>query len=134
MVMSEPDGPYPKVTMVSGVPYPQLPQRDRDNLHVPSDHHLRMRDPLPLEAGCPVKCLSAVLSAHAYGSLIRADRADFDPPLSVADVVTLCREELLGQIYGLGPRKIDEIQACLTLAGLLPSQAAAVSTGRKESQ
>jgi len=68
--------------------------------------------------GCPVDCLKAVLSRMAFNPLARAYQAPFEPPRTVGDVVELYRRRQLGQIHGLGRRRIGEIEASLIVAGL----------------
>jgi hypothetical protein len=70
-----------------------------------------------LTGACPVDCLKAVLSKAAFHPLARADRAPFDPPATVGQVVDLWRAGRLGQIGDLGPRRLGEIEAALVVAG-----------------
>lgn len=67
---------------------------------------------------CPIDCLSAVLSRATFHVLARAERAPFDPPATVGQVLDLCRTDRLGLAVGLGPRRLSEIKAALVLAGL----------------
>ncbi len=74
--------------------------------------------------GCPVDCLRTVISGRVLNRLARADGrgvpvAPCGPPATVADVVRLYRQGLLGEIAGLGARGITEIEAGLVFAGLL---------------
>lgn len=69
--------------------------------------------------GCGVDCLRAVLSGNAFNPLARALDAPFSPPTTVGDVVELFRQGRLGQIAGLGRRRIGEIEAGLVFAGLV---------------
>lgn len=74
--------------------------------------------------GCPVDCLRSVISRRVLNRLARADGngvpvAPGGPPATVGDVVRRCREGRLGEIAGLGPRGISEIEAGLVFAGLL---------------
>ncbi len=71
---------------------------------------------------CPIDCLRAVLSGMAFNRLARAYQARFDPPRTVGDVVRLHRERRLGDIWGLGPRRIGEIEASLVLAGFVTGE------------
>ncbi len=71
---------------------------------------------------CPVDCLKAVLSGMAFNPLARAGQASFDPPRTVADVVTLHRAGRLGEIWGLGPRRIAEIGVTLVFTGLVTNE------------
>jgi len=78
----------------------------------------------PIMPGCPVDCLRAVISSRVLNRLARADGrgvavAPGGPPATVGEVVCLYREGRLGQIAGLGPRSISEIEATLVLAGLI---------------
>jgi hypothetical protein len=66
---------------------------------------------------CPVDCLKAVLSLQTLNPLARAYEAPFDPPETVGDVLKLYREHQLGQITGLGRRRIGEIEVGLVFAG-----------------
>jgi hypothetical protein len=68
--------------------------------------------------GCRIDCLRAVLSRQAFNPLARALDASYDPPATVGDVVELFSQGQLGQIFGLGRRRIGEIEAGLVLAGL----------------
>lgn len=73
--------------------------------------------PHAITPDCPVDCLKAVLSLNAFNPLARAYEAPFDPPEKVGDVLKLHRENLLGQIVGLGRRRVGEIEAGLVFAG-----------------
>jgi hypothetical protein len=55
----------------------------------------------------------------AFNRLARAYLAPFDPPRTVADVAGLYQRRLLGEIWGLGPRRISEIEAGLVFAGVV---------------
>jgi hypothetical protein len=68
---------------------------------------------------CPVDCLAAVLSTVTFHTLARAERAPFDPPATVGQVLELLRADRLGLAFGLGPRRLGEIRAGLVLAGLV---------------
>jgi hypothetical protein len=72
--------------------------------------------------GCPIDCLKAVLSGMAFNRLARAYLAPFDPPATVGDVVKLYREHRLGEISGLGRRRIGEIEVGLVVAGFVASE------------
>jgi len=74
--------------------------------------------PHPITPGCPVDCLKAVLSLPAFNILARAYDAPFDPPETVADVLRLHQARALGQVSGLGRRRIGEIEVALVFAGL----------------
>jgi hypothetical protein len=74
--------------------------------------------------GCPVECLRSVISGRVLNRLARADGhgvpiAPGGPPATVGDVIRRYREGRLGEIAGLGPRSISEIEAGLVFAGLL---------------
>jgi len=68
---------------------------------------------------CPVDCLRAILSGHAFHPLARAYGAPFDPPRTVGDVVDLYLQRRLSGISGLGPGRIGKIEASLTSNGLI---------------
>lgn len=70
----------------------------------------------PIRQGCPVACLQAVLSQRAYRPLAQAWGAPFPPSCTVGDVIRLYANRDLGDISGLGPRRISEIEAALVLA------------------
>jgi hypothetical protein len=74
-------------------------------------------DPHVITPECPVDCLQVVLSRTAFSFLARAYDAPFDPPQTVGDVLKLRREQRLGQISGLGRRRIGEIEVGLIFAG-----------------
>ncbi len=76
------------------------------------------RDTISLD--CPVDCLKTVLSSMAFNPLARAYDAPFDAPHTVGEVVELYRQGRLREIWGLGPRRIGEIEVCLMVTGLLP--------------
>jgi hypothetical protein len=80
------------------------------------------RDVIMLD--CPVDCLRSVLSGRVLNRLARADGcgvpvAPCGPSTTVGDVVRLYREGRLGEIAGLGPKGITEIEAGLVFAGLI---------------
>jgi hypothetical protein len=69
--------------------------------------------------GCRIDCLRAVLSRGALNPLARALDAPDRTPTTVGDVIELFRQGVApGQIFGLGRRRIGEIEASLVLAGL----------------
>jgi hypothetical protein len=72
-------------------------------------------------SACPVDCLRAVLGTAAFHALTRAEHAPFSPPATVGQVVELLRAGRLGLAFGLGPRRLGEIQAALVLAGFAVS-------------
>jgi hypothetical protein len=72
----------------------------------------------PVTASCPVECLLTVLSLYSFNPLARADGAPFGEPCTVGDVIDLYARRQLGEIRGLGPRRVSEIEAALVLAGL----------------
>lgn len=67
---------------------------------------------------CPVDCLEVVLSVATFHTLLRAERASFDRPATVGEVLDLWRAGQLRQIGGLGPRRLGEIETALVVAGL----------------
>jgi hypothetical protein len=67
---------------------------------------------------CPIDCLEVVLSTATFHTLVRAEYAPFDPPATVGQVLKMLRAGRLGQVCGLGPRRLGEIRASLVLAGL----------------
>jgi hypothetical protein len=67
----------------------------------------------PVTRDCPVECLLTVLSLHSFNPLTRAYDAPFDGPRTVGDVIDLCAGEQLGQIRGVGPHRVSEIEAAL---------------------
>lgn len=79
-------------------------------------HGLRCRAHV-IAPGCPVDCLRAVVSAAAFNRLARAEGAPF-PPVTVGDVIALYQQGRLGDIGGLGRRRIGEIEMSLLFAGL----------------
>jgi hypothetical protein len=74
-----------------------------------------MATPVTLE--CPVACLE--LSAHSYNRLMHSYGAPFDPPRTVGDVLLLAQRAQLGEIWGLGPRRVGEIEIALRWAGFV---------------
>src|SRR5215469_9191740 len=72
----------------------------------------------PVSPGCPVDCLRPVLPLQTLNPLARAYEAPFDPPRTVGDVIGLYQAGQLGEIPGLGDRRILEIAAALVFAGL----------------
>jgi hypothetical protein len=81
-------------------------------------------------ATCPVDCLHVVLATATFHALARAERAPFDPPTTVGQVLELLRAGRLGLAFGLGPRRLGEIRAGLVLAGLVLSEDAPSTAGR----
>ncbi len=77
---------------------------------------------------CPVDCLQEVLSCIALNTLARAYGAPFDPPETVADVVDLYQQDQLGEIWGLGPRRIGEIETSLIFAGVTSARPVPAAT------
>jgi hypothetical protein len=67
----------------------------------------------PVTRDCPVECLLTVLSFHSFNPLTRAYDAPFDEPRTVGDVIDLCSGDQLGQIRGVGPHRVSEIEAAL---------------------
>lgn len=56
------------------------------------------------------------MSRRAWNLLTRGG-ALADPPQTVGDVLDLCVRRELGEIPGIGPRHVSEIEAALVLAG-----------------
>jgi hypothetical protein len=81
--------------------------------------HMRDDHADSVTADCPVRCLRAVVSAHAFEPLRLACLSWSDPPRTVGDVARLHEQGRLSEIRNLGPRRIGEIEMCLILAGLL---------------
>lgn len=95
---------------------PMLPEKPTSG-HLPAGCCRHVFSP-----ACPVDCLEVVLSTATFHTLARAERAPFDPPATVGQVLELLRTRRLSQVFGLGPRRLGEIQAGLVLAGLALSQ------------
>lgn len=70
-----------------------------------------------LNETCSVDCLRAVLCTATFHVLARAERAPFNPPTTVGQVVELWRAGRLGLIAGLGRRRLGEIETALVVAG-----------------
>lgn len=68
-------------------------------------------------AACPIDCLRVVLGTAAFHALARADGAPFARPATAGEVLGLWRAGQLGLAFGLGPRRLGEIEAGLVLAG-----------------
>ena len=68
---------------------------------------------------CPIDCLQTVLSKATFNTLARAEGALSDPSATVGQVIALLRQNRLSQAAGLEPRRLGEIQAGLSLAGLV---------------
>lgn len=68
----------------------------------------------PISPDCPVECLHTVLSLHALKRLVYVH----DGLSTVAAVVKLCMSGELGDIPGIGARRISEIKTALVFAGL----------------
>jgi hypothetical protein len=71
----------------------------------------------PIRAGCPLECLLPALSLMSFNRLKWAD----DPARTVGDVMNLLTRHQLGEIRGLGPRRIAEISQALHRAGPDPA-------------
>jgi len=89
--------------------------------------------------GCPVDCLRSVIPGRVFNRLARADGrglpvAPCGPPATVGDVVRLYQEHRLGEIAGLGPGNLAEIEVGLVFAGLVlvPSQPDGTATSRAQ--
>jgi len=89
---------------------------------LPRGDHARNCRADPVRADCPVDCLAAFLSAKTFVPLRRACLALDGPPRTVRDVMALLEQGRLGEIRGLGPRRIGEIEICLVYAGLVTGQ------------
>lgn len=70
-----------------------------------------------LTDACPVDCLGAVLCTVTFHALVRAERAPFDVPATVGQVVDLWRAGRLRLIAGLGKRRLGEIEVALVVNG-----------------
>ena len=68
----------------------------------------------PVEPGCPLGCLRTVVSAMALNRLEQV----LDGPQTVGQVLDLYRQGKLGDIRGLGPKRVSEIGTALAFAGL----------------
>ena len=73
----------------------------------------------PLAADCPVACLDGLLSSQALNRLL-TESAHRDA-ITVADLAGLYRTRKLGEISGIGPGRIAEIEELLLAAGLVGS-------------
>lgn len=71
----------------------------------------------PIRPDCPLECLLPALSLMSFNRLKWAD----DPARTVGDVMNLFTTHKLGEIRGLGPRRIAEISQALLRAGLDPA-------------
>lgn len=71
----------------------------------------------PITADCPVSCLLSVLSRKTLLPLSRAQRATYEPPRTVGDVLELYANRQLGECWNLGRRRIAEIETALIFAG-----------------
>jgi hypothetical protein len=80
---------------------------------------LNHREPETIALDCPISCLKFVLSDRAFYPLEQAACMSFSPPRTVRDVVYLHRRGKLKEIYGLGPRRIGEIDVCLIYIGVM---------------
>jgi hypothetical protein len=83
----------------------------------------------PVTRDCPVECLLTVLSVHSFNPLTRAYDAPFEEPRTVGDVIDLCTGDQLGQIRGVGPRRVSEIEAALARLDLTSHQPAGRARG-----
>src|SRR5260370_28402907 len=73
-----------------------------------------------LTDACPVDCLRAVMCTATFHALARAERAPFDPPATVGQVVDLWRARRPRPIAGLGGRRLGQVQTPPVVAGLGP--------------
>ena len=82
-------------------------------------HSVACRPEHPVTADCPVDCLAPLLPSRVFNRLARAEGrrgeavAPCGAPATVGDVVRLYRQGRLGQIGGLGPVSLREIEASL---------------------
>jgi hypothetical protein len=88
-------------------------------LTTPRSPHVTTAHAGPIRPDCPVDCLRTVLSSAAFNLLARGYGAPFDPPRAIGDVIELYQQHRLGQIAGLGARRIGEIEVGLIYAGLI---------------
>jgi hypothetical protein len=78
-----------------------------------------------ITADCPVDCLASVLPSRVLHRVARAEGrhgqavAPCGPPTTVGDVVRLYRQRRLGEIGGLGPMSLREIEVGLVSHGLV---------------
>jgi hypothetical protein len=77
----------------------------------------------PILPGCPIDCLRLDIPTAAFNALARAYGASFPPPVTAGDVAGLYRQGRLSEICSLGPRRIAQIEAGLTAAGLIGARA-----------
>ncbi|WP_424536803.1 hypothetical protein ACOZ38_44390 [Sphaerisporangium viridialbum] len=75
------------------------------------------RDTDAITPACPVDCLRTVLSTITHNTLTHAYGASFSPPRTVADVITLWHTHSLNDIWGLGRRRIGELEVALIYIG-----------------
>lgn len=73
----------------------------------------------PITRRCPVGCLAAILSTGAFNLLARACDRSSGSAATVGHAVDLYLQGRLGDIEGLGPRRIGEIAVSLAFAGLI---------------
>jgi hypothetical protein len=66
---------------------------------------------------CPAACLLTVMSRKTWIPLSHGRSCLSEPPRMVGDVLDLYRDDLLGDIWNLGRRRVGEIEAALVLAG-----------------
>lgn len=65
--------------------------------------HPHAADANPVRADCPLECLAAVLSAHAYNPLGHAASYDYPGLRTVGGVAAFYRDGRLADIRHLGP-------------------------------
>lgn len=75
------------------------------------DHHEE------ISPDCPVACLLTVMSRKAWLPLTRARSPLRRPPETVGDVLEMHARGQLREIWGLGPRRIGEIETALIFVG-----------------
>ena len=85
----------------------------------------------PVTRDCPVECLLTVLPLNSFNPLTRAYDASFDGPRTVGDVVDLHAGQQLGEIRGVGPHRVLEIEAALARLDLTKRQSAGRARGTR---
>jgi hypothetical protein len=71
-----------------------------------------------IAADCPVLCLAGLLSSHSLNRLL-PEMGGPGRDGTVGDIAALHRARQLGQVRGLGPGRVAEIEEVLLAAGLL---------------
>jgi hypothetical protein len=104
--------------------------RHRTHAVAPSTAH----DAHTITRDCPIDCLKAVLSLKAFNPLTHAYRVSFELPRTVGDVAELYQCRKLGEFWGLGPRRIGEIEPALVFAGLISAHSHSEAGGYDRDQ